>query len=121
MTYTFFDPAKPDAATQNGTQFAQSTRENLRAMRDQVVAGFAPGWSMTPTGGTPEQPAQILYSAGAERLSVVLTWGTTGGADGNVTVAAYAYSADSGGTYSAIGTRAIDYDTDGNVAGITWS
>ncbi len=121
MAYTGLDLTKPDGATQNGAQVLQSVRDNQRALRDMIVAGFAPGWGMAPSGGTPEQPAQVLYSNGVERLRVALTWGATGGASGNVTQAAYAYSADSGTTYSTIGTRTLSYDTAGNCTGITWS
>lgn len=121
MPYIGLDTAKPDAVAQNVTQSWQSMRDNMRALRDMVVAGFAPGWGMAPSGGTPEQPAQVLYSNGLERLRVALTWGATGGASGNVTQAAYAYSADSGTTYSTIGTRTLSYDSAGNCTGITWS
>lgn len=121
MAYTHYNPAAPDAVTQNGAQFGTSTRENLRALRDMVVAGVTPGWAMTPSGGTDSQPAVITYSNATERLRVSLTWGETGGAAGNVTAAAYSYSADAGATWDAIGTRSIDYDTAGFVTGTTWS
>jgi len=52
MTYTVFDPAKPDAATDSGTVFATNTRNNLKAIRDAVVmgGGFF-GWNLNATGG----------------------------------------------------------------------
>ena len=37
MTYTAFDPALPDASSQNGTQFAQATRDNMKALRDAYI------------------------------------------------------------------------------------
>ena len=79
MAYTGLDLTKPDGATQNGAQVLQSVRDNQRALRDMIVAGFAPGWGMTPSGGTAEQPAQVLYNNGPERLRAALTWGSTGG------------------------------------------
>ena len=121
MAYTGLDLTKPDGATQNGAQVLQSVRDNQRALRDMIVAGFAPGWGMAPSGGTPEQPAQVLYSNGVERLRVALTWGATGGGAGNVTQAVYAYSSNSGGSYDTVGTLSITYDTSGYVTGTTWS
>lgn len=122
MTYTAFDPLKPDASTQNGTQFAQSTRDNLRTIRDAVIMGGGfYGWNMAAAGGTAEQPATITYSKGTERVRATLTWGSTGGEAGNVTVAVYAYSSNSGTDYDTIGTNTIAYDGSGNVTATTWS
>lgn len=122
MSYTAFDATKPDAATQNGTQFAQSTRDNLAAVRDAcVLGGGFPGWALAVSGGTAEQPATLTYSKGTERVRAVLTWGTTGGASGNVTQAVYAYSADSGTNYDTIGTKTITYDASGNVTATAWA
>lgn len=121
MAYTGLDLTKPDGATQNGTQVLQSVRDNQRALRDMIVSGFAAGWGMTPSGGTAEQPAQVLYNNGPERLRAALTWGSTGGEAGNVTQAVYAYSSNSGGSYDTVGTLSIAYDTAGYVTGTTWS
>lgn len=122
MTYTVFDPTKPDAATQNGTQFAQSARDNLKAIRDAcVLGGGFPSWNLAATGGTADQPALLTYSKGTERVKAALTWGTTGGEAGNVTVIEYSYSANSGTDYDAIGTNTITYDSSGNVTATTWS
>ena len=128
MTYTAFDPALPDAASQNGTAFAGSTRANLVAMRDMLVAmGGMPGFNYSVTGGTAEQPASLLYKRSTEWIKVDLTWGTTGGADGNVTKAAYYYSSNSGGAYDGIVdgagyyVQAMSYDASGNLTSTTWS
>lgn len=121
MAYTGLDLTKPDGATQNGTQVLQSIRDNQRALRDMIVSGFAAGWAMTLSGGTAGQPAQILKSAGTERLRATLTWGTTGGEAGNVTKSVYAYSSNSGGSYDTVGTLSISYDSAGYVTGTTWS
>jgi hypothetical protein len=122
MAYTPFDATKPDATAQTLTQMGQSERDNLRAIRDAVVSmgGFA-GWNMAPSGGTAEQPATITYSKGSERVRASLTWGTTGGAAGNVTVAVYDYSSTSGSSYDTIGTKTYTYDPAGNVTATTWS
>jgi hypothetical protein len=128
MTYTAYDPALPDAATQNGTAFAGSTRANLQAMRDVIVAmGGMPGFNYSVSGGTAEQPASLFYKRGAEWIKVDLTWGTTGGADGNVTKAAYYYSSTSGGAYDGMVdgagnyVQAMSYDSNGNLTTTTWS
>lgn len=117
MAYTIFDPAKPDAATQNGTAFAQSTRDNLKAVRDAaIMGGCFYGWNMAATGGTAAEPTTLTYSKGTERVRATLTW-----ASGNVTQAVYAYSSNSGTSYDTIGTKTITYDASGNVTATTWS
>lgn len=78
--------------------------------------------SITITGtNTVGQPETLLYTKGTERVRAALTWGTTGGEAGNVTVAIYSYSSDSGLTYSTIGTKTVTYDGSGNVVSTTWS
>lgn len=121
MAYTVFDPAKPDATTQNGTQFAQSIRDNLSAIRDGVVVGAIAGWNFSKSGGSAEMPAIVLYTKGTGRLRITLTWGTTGVATDNVTVAVYAYSSNSGSTYDTIGTKTITWDAAGLITATTWS
>lgn len=121
MAYTPFDGSKPNGASQNGTQFGQSARDNFNAIRDAAVLGGGfPGFNLAASGGTAAQPAQLLYSKGTERVRATLTWGTTGGEAGNVTVAVYAYSPDAT-TYSTIGTKTVTYDGNANVTATTWS
>lgn len=121
MAYTPFTATSPDAATQNGTQFAQAIRYNQAALRDAIVTGSMPGFNYSVSGGTAEQPAIIYFKKSTDWIRVTLTWGTTGGADGNVTVAVLAYSANSGGAYDTIATQTITYDANGNVTATTWS
>ncbi len=121
MTYTAFDDTLPNAATQNGTTAMQSVRDNLRAMRDAVVFSAFPGWNFSKSGGTAEMPAIILYSKSTDRLRVSLTWGTTGGATDNVTVAVYEFSSNSGSSYDAIGTCTVTWDAAGLITATTWS
>lgn len=121
MAYTLFDPAVPDAATDNGLAFCDNTRLNLKAVRDAVIAGTFFGWNFAKSGGTAEEPGTITYTKGTEIVRGVLTWGTTGGADGNVSQAVYSYSANSGTSYDTIGTVTMAYDVDGNVTSTTWS
>ena len=122
MPYIFFDTTKPDAATQNITGFASSVRTNEAALRDAaILAGGFPGFNLAISGGTAEQPALLTYSKGVERVKAALTWGTAGGESGNVVSAVYSYSANSGTTYDAIGTKTVTYDALGNVTQTTWS
>jgi hypothetical protein len=122
MAYAQFDPTKPDAATQNGTAFAQSARDNLKVIRDAAIMGGGfYGWNMAASGGTADQPATITYSKGSERVRAALTWGTAGGQAGSVTVAVYSYSSNSGTSWDAIGTKTITYDSTGNVTSTSWS
>lgn len=86
-----------------------------------VMDGHYYAWGLTPSGGTAEKPAVVVYAKGVERVRATLTWGTTGGATDNVTVAAYEYSSNSGGAYSAIGTKTMTYDAVGNVTLTAWS
>ena len=122
MAYTLFDPTKPDATAQTLTQMGTSERTNMAALRDAIVfVGVFPGFNLAVSGGTPEQPALLTYNKSTERVKTALTWGTAGGELGNVTVAVYSYSSDSGTTYSTIGTKTITYDASGNVTATTWS
>jgi hypothetical protein len=122
MTYPVFDATKPDATTDTGTTFATNTRNNLKAIRDAAIMGGGfYGWNLAASGGTASQPATLTYSSGTERVKADLTWGTTGGENGNVTVAVYRYSSNSGGSYDTIGTKTISYDADANITATTWS
>lgn len=122
MAYTFYDPTKPDAATQSGTAFGASVRNNLNAIRDAaVMSGSFFGFNFAASGGTADQPALLTYSKGTERVKSALTWGTVGGEAGNVTVAVYSYSANSGTTYDAIGTKTVSYDANANAVSTAWT
>jgi hypothetical protein len=92
MPYTLFDPSKPDAATQNGTQIMQAIQLNMKALRDMVAAGTLVYWNATMSGGTADKPTQILHSKGDEYIKEVIVWGTTGGATDNPSTITYSYS-----------------------------
>ena len=122
MPYILYDTTKPDAATQNITQFAKTIRTNEAALRDAaILSGGFPGFNLAVSGGTAEQPALLTYTKGVERVKAALTWGTVGGESGNVVSAAYSYSANSGTLYDAIGTKTVTYDALGNVTQTIWS
>ncbi len=122
MPYTPFDPTKPDATAQTLTQMGQSERDNMRAIRDAAIMGGGfYGFNLAVSGGTADQPALLTYDKGVERVKAALTWGTVGGEAGNVTVAVYSYSADSGATWNTIGTKTVTYDANSNVTATTWA
>jgi len=120
MAYNSFTDGKP-VGTDTGLDAIDTIRENLMALRDAVVGGMMAGWDYAPAGGTADQPATVTYSKGTERIRGSLTWGTSGGSDGNVTQIVWEYSSDSGSTFDDIGTLAITYDTSANVTAMTWS
>jgi len=122
MAYTHFDATKPTPVAKTITQMADDMRANLMALRDQIIsaAGFE-NWPATPAGGTNEQPATITYSNGTERWRKSITWGSTGGADGNPTQIVYEYSSNSGSSYDTVRTKTISWNSDGTWAGTTWS
>ena len=119
MAYEAFADNLP-VSSDNGLKVVDDTRNNLMAMRDAVVAGVMPGWDYSPNGGTAEQPAEFLYTKGSERIRGAVTWGSSGGADGNVTQIAWSYSSNGGSSYDAMGTQGVTYDSDANVTAITW-
>ncbi len=133
MAYTQFDPAVP-VTTQSRQDTVDSSRANLTALRDMILMGYAPGWSMTPgdssstaaptftaTLADASQPQILKYVSGTEEILAWITW-----TSGNATTIKFYYSPDnSGGGYPAnrdsIGQENIGYDGDSNVNGITWT
>jgi len=79
------------------------------------------GWNYSYSGADPSQPDSITYSQGTERYRVTLTWGTTGGEDGNITQAVFEYSSNSGGSYSSVGTVVFTFNAGGDLLSSNWS
>src|SRR4030067_186587 len=96
MAYTAFDPTKPDPATQTGTAFGTSARNNDKALRDADFIGGESGGTYSQSGGTASEPTTQLWSKGTERIRLSATFGTTGGENGNLTAGTLAYSTDPG-------------------------
>lgn len=118
MTAPTLDLTKPDPATQGITAFGQSTRDNLQALRDAVVAGNLPGFNYSWSGGTIDQPTNVLRTKSAEVIKSAITWGT----NGSPSSVAYSYSTNgSTGSFSAIGTCTFSWDGDGYLQSTTWS
>ena len=94
--------------------------ETLSGIAGKVRGGELVNWDLTPSGGTADQPAVLLYTRATEQVRQTITWGTSGGADGNPTQVVHEYSDDSGSTWSTLGTETITYDSSGNVTAIGW-
>ena len=127
MAYTPFNAAVPTVA-QTRQAAVDAMRTNIQAMRDCLVGtGIVQGFNYSVSGGTASQPALLLYKRAAEWIKVALTWGSTGGEDGNVTKMAFYYSSDSGSNYYGMAdvtngyyVCTIAYDADGNVTTTAW-
>jgi hypothetical protein len=100
-----------------------NTRENLMALRDNVVIGTMPGWAYSKTNGsgTDEQPQYTFMKKGSEWLRGTFTWGTTGGEDGNVVSVLWQYSNNAGVDYQTVGTQTFTYSVDGVATAVGWS
>jgi hypothetical protein len=126
MAYNEFTKGTP-VVSQDINDFTDSTRKNVMALRDALVMGQMPGWDyepFNPLSGTNAQPDIALWTKGITRLLGALTWGTTGGEDGNITEEIWqiTYNKDAGTVvWEDIGTKTITYDANGDVTSITWS
>lgn len=123
MVYTKFTPDTP-VITDTGAEVIDDTRFNLMALRDAIVAGALVDWDMTATGGPADgsEPTQIMYDTGTEWIRATITWGTTGGEDGNPKTVVYAYSTDNFvASNEAIGTWTGTYNSDGYLTSSVWS
>lgn len=118
MPYTQFDSANP-VVGQSRFNAIESMRNNLLALRDMSLFKMAVGFNFSKAGGTVEQPAQHFFKKGAEWIRNDLTWGTTGGAEGNVTQVVRYKSLNSGTTYDLVETITFTYDVNGNLSEVT--
>lgn len=116
-SYTAFDATKP-AGTQTGTQFATSANANDVALWYAVVGGGqVPSFVMSQTigTGTAEQPQYWYWTDSAQIVRATNTWGSSGGASGNLTQIVWDVSQDTGATYANVCTQAFTYDANGNL------
>lgn len=125
MVYVDFVSDKPVIAD-DGDVVINNTRQNLMALRDAVVCGVLNGWNMTQSvgAGSTDEPDEILYSndTNGEALKLDITWGTTGGEDGNPTVIVYSYSTDDfAASDEPMGTLTMTYNSNGTMTASTWS
>lgn len=117
MTWTAFDKALPDAAS-TGTVDVADTRNNQNSLYFWLIltTGCIPGFAATNNAnGTTipyDQPTEWYFRRGAAAtagsiwIKVALVWGTSGGANGNVTQADFFLSEDGGTTYQKMTNHA---------------
>src|SRR6266511_1499841 len=115
MAYTQFDATKPDGATQAGSAFSTSTNANDKALRDAILSGAMHGFVFSVSGGTAAEPATLFWKNGTTWLRATITWGTTGGEDGQMKTIVWDLSINSGTDYTtapggAIDTQTLTYD-----------
>jgi len=122
MAYIPFDATKPTTA-QTRQAAITSILQNFLAARDSLIMGEFPGFNYSVSGGTADQPAIMYWTDGTECVKASLTWGNSGGTDGNPTVIVYAYAptGGTGGTFVTIKTVTYAYDDNGNLTNTTWS
>lgn len=130
MAYDAFNTGVPTTGgspTPTRQETIDAIRKNLMALRDSIVmTGLLQGFNYSYTTGTAEQPTTVLYKRGTEWIKLVITWGTTGDEDGQVTKIAFYYSSNSGGVYDnmadASGNFVVTfaYATGGFMSTTTW-
>ena len=123
MAYEHYEDGYPAPNLQNGLSAFDSTRKNLDALRDSVVAGIMPGWNYAIGigSGNTSQPSRMHYTKGTESIKLELSWGRSGGAEGNVTQCTISYSPNPvTEAYSVIGIMGIVYNSRGMAITATW-
>ena len=115
MAYIPFVTDKPVIAD-DGDVVINDTRFNLMAVRDGVVMGAMIGFNYTHSGGSDEEPTEVIYKKGVEWLRLAITWSAN-----TPTIIVYSYSGNSGGAYDAMGTLTSTYNGNGTLTGSTWS
>lgn len=122
MAYNAFDAAKP-VITDSRQDVVDKTRYNLTALRDALIMGAMPGFNYSYVVGTgsADEPQYMYYKNGNTWVRVTITWGTTGGEDGNPTQELWALSTDGGSNYDTIKTIAYTWDASGRLTSTTHS
>lgn len=119
ITATDFEDGKP-VNTDTALITVDYIRENLMALRDNIIFGAMNGWDYTAAAGTgsAEEPQYIQWEKGSgpERLIATLTW-SSGRADTEY----WQYRLTSATAYTYIGTKTYTYDSDSNVESAIWS
>ena len=118
----------------NTNEVAVAVANSIQSDEFLSAGNILHGWNVSVSGGTPEQPQYITWSKGTSRVRMELTWGTVGGAAGNVTQCVVSLSEDSGSTWNIFkgidtdgedlltnGIFALSYDSNGNFTTGIWS
>lgn len=120
-TYNPFIRGNPDGSAQDGPTFSSKANINDAALLDAVMVGQAPGFAMTPAGGSASEPATLTWGSGAYRVRASITWGTSGGENGMPKAIAWESSINSGTTWDtpAIASQTATFDANGNITATT--
>jgi hypothetical protein len=126
--YTAFNSTKPDpASTDGGGTTLDHVRRNLLAVRDMVIMyGMVPGWNYSYSGGTAEQPADVLFTKSISGVNHKVKLTHTYNGDGTVQKVACYYSADNAATWDNLDDDAgnfvqtFTYDGSANLIASTW-
>ena len=62
MAYTQFDASKPDGATQAGSAFSTSANANDKALKDGILSGRIPGYTLSVVNGSGSASANALFA-----------------------------------------------------------
>lgn len=114
MAYTQLDASKPTTA-QTRQALTDSTRNNLAALRDNILAGFITDWDVAVTGGTSDKPTTITYTNlnnTNEKVRETLTWSSN-----RLTQRVVEYTANNGGLWDTVDTLTYTYDGSDNATG----
>lgn len=121
MALVAFDNANPSGG-QAGTALPASALGNDKALLDAVIFGQMPGWVFSVSGGTASEPAQMHWRNAALNVwfRASITWGTTGGNNGQMTAITWEKSINGGvdwtsGTGGSYGSEVLSYDASGNL------
>jgi hypothetical protein len=106
--YTALDTTKPVISNSRSSDLAAMNGNQL-AVRDGIVMGRIPGFTLSVSGGTAEEPQYRVWTKSAEKLRATYTYSS-----GYVTQVVWEWSNDTGGTYSAIATETVTYDGSNN-------
>lgn len=118
----------------NANEVAQLVVNSITSEEFLSGSGFLHGWNISVSGGTADQPQYIIWTKGDNKVRLELTWGTSGGAIGNVTRCIVSYSEDNGFSWTihkgtdedgagflTNGHFTITYDADGYFVSGVWS
>ena len=57
----------------DGDVVINNTRQNLMALRDGIIMGVMPGFNYEHSGGTDEEPTEVIYKNGDEWIRLAIT------------------------------------------------
>ena len=119
---------------ENANSVATLVANSIQSEEFLSGSGFLHGWDISLSGGTADQPQYIIWSKDVNRVRIELTWGTSGGATGNVIRCVVSYSTNSGFSWTihkgtdengeaflTNGHFTITYDTNGYFVSGVWS